>query len=241
MTLHTAVVMPETAGSTTLGAGTSTSNSQLASLIPTFDPFVDNVEQRSQKIELLTQVWPEGRLGELATRIILNCKGSAFAKLQLKQEELLAGTVESITKIVEIVGGQFGQVSLEQKFDIVEKALFRCNQKQDESADSYLARSEVVWTELLMKKINLPEVEAYVTLRGSKLSAEDKKRILVESGAEHGGVLENKKVSAAIRMLGSSFFQEYTSGKRDKTQKTYDHQAFGVEEMEDPSEGTHIF
>lgn len=54
-------------------------------------------------------------------------------------------------------------VSLEQNFDIVEKALFCCSQKQDESADSYLARSEVVWTELLVKKINLAEVQAYVS------------------------------------------------------------------------------
>lgn len=96
----------------------------------------------------------------------------------------MAGTVESISQIVEIVGGQFGQVSLEQKFDIVEKALFRCREKPDESADSYLARSEVAWTELLVKKM-------------------------------------------------------YTSGKRDKSLKTYDHLAFGVEELDDHAdEGT---
>lgn len=151
-------------------------------MIPTFDPTTDNVEQWSQKIELLTQVWPESRLSELATRIILNSKGSAFAKLHLKQTELLSGTVEGITRIVELVGGQFGQVSLEQKFDIVEKALFRCSQKPDEHAVSYLARAEVIWTELLMKKINLAEVQAYIILRGSKLTADDKKRLLVDSG-----------------------------------------------------------
>ena len=173
--------MPEASSSDT---GTSLAGNQLASLIPTFDPAIDNVEQWTHKIELLTQVWPEGKLGELATRIILNCKGSAFAKLQLLKKDLLSGTVEGIARIVEIVGGQFGQVSLERKFDIVEKALFRCNQKQDEGADSYLARSEVVWTEMLMKKINLAGVQAYIVLRGSRLSMDDKKRVLVESGAE---------------------------------------------------------
>ena len=67
---------------------------------------------------------------------------------------------------------------------------------------------------------------AYVLLRGSRLSSEDKKRVLVESGA--GGAsktLEWSKVVAAIRMLGSSFFQKYTGAKREKTQKTYDHMA----------------
>lgn len=213
----------------------------MSALIPSFDPAVDNVEQWSQKIELLTQVWPEGKLSELATRIILNCKGSAFAKLQLKQKELLAGTVESIAQTVDIVGGQFGQLSLERKFDIVEKALFRCSQKPDESSDSYLARSEVVWTELLMKKINLAEVQSYIILRGSKLSVEDKKCVLVESGAEKAGSeLDMKKVAAAIRMLRSSFFQEYTAGKREKTQRTYDHMAFGVDEQEESYEETHL-
>ena len=34
----------------------------------------------------------------------------------------------------------------------------------------------------------------------------------------------------------SGFFQEYTSGKRDKALKTYDHIAFGVEEAEEYGE-----
>lgn len=85
-----------------------------------------------------------------------------------------------------------------------------------------------------MKKVNMAEVQAYIIHRGSKLSMEDKKRVLVESGAEiSSGELDMKKVSAAIRMLGSSFFQEYTSGKKDKGMKTYDHLAFGVEEAEE--------
>ena len=66
---------------------------------------------------------------------------------------------------------------------------------------------------------------------------DDKKRVLVESGAEKAGSeLETKKVSAAIRMLGSSFFTEFTSGKREKNQKTYDHLALGVDEVEEYSE-----
>lgn len=37
-----------------------------------------------------------------------------------------------------------------------------------------------------------------------------------------------KKVSAAIHALGSSFFQEYTSGKGEKTPKTYNHITYYV-------------
>lgn len=204
---------------------------QLSTLIPTFDPATDNVEQWAQKIELLTHVWPEGKLNELATR------GSAFGKLQLRQKELLVGTKEGIAKIVQIVGGQFGRVNLEQKFDLVEKALFRCVQKPDETSDSFLARCEVVWTELHQKKVKLEEVQAYIILRGSRLGSEDKKRVLVESGVETpGSELEMSKVAAAIRMLGSSFFQEFTAGKKEKSIRTYDHHAFGAEEVEQAGE-----
>ena len=70
-------------------------------------------------------------------------------------------------------------------------------------------------------------------MRGSRLSPEDKKRVLVEAGAESGGTLTMQKVQAAVRMLGSSFFQEMTSGKKEKSLKTYDSTAFVAEEDND--------
>ena len=206
---------------------------QLAQLVPTYDPGVDSVETWSQKIRLLLQAWPEGKLVELATRIVLNTKGSAFQKLQLHQTEIFTGDRKGIETIVSLVGGSFGQVELEKRFEIAEKALFRCVQKPDETADSFLARADVAWTELLAKKMSLAELQAYITLRGSRLTGEDKKRILVESGAEDSGELKMTRVSAAVRMLGSSFFQEYAFGKKDKSLKTYDNTAFVAEECDD--------
>ena len=79
------------------GNSTATSvGSQLAQLAPTFDPGVDSVEQWRQKIRLLIRAWPENLLNELATRIILNTKGSAFQKLELLQNEVTTGTKEGI-------------------------------------------------------------------------------------------------------------------------------------------------
>ena len=73
--------------------------------------------------------------------------------------------------------------------------------------------------------MKLQEVQAHAILRGSKLSA---KRVLVDSGAETGGVLTMKKVSVAIRLLGSSFFQEVTTGRKEKGLKTYDQTHFAA-------------
>ena len=120
-------------------------------------------------------------------------------------------------KLLELVGGTWGQVTLEHRFELVEKALYRCNQKADETGDSFIARVDVIWTELLTKDMSLEQIMSYVLLRGSRLSAEDKKRVLVESGAEQSGQkLEWKKVVAAIRMLGSAFFQDYTLVPNEK-------------------------
>ena len=57
--------------------------------------------------------------------------------------------------------------------------------------------------------------------------------MIVESGAETGGPLELRKVSAAIRMLGSNFFQDMTGQRREKSQKVYDHLTFTAEECDE--------
>lgn len=112
--------MPETGGGSTAGQQTSGSGdsafvpTSLTSLIPTFDPAVDSVEVWAQKVELLSKVWPADKITELSTRLILNCKGSAFQKLQIRQKDLLKNDLACIKLLVEVVGGQFGQVPLER-------------------------------------------------------------------------------------------------------------------------------
>ncbi len=187
---------------------------------------------RTQKIEMLLVAWPRQKLDELATRLVLNCRGTAFQKLQLHGSEVLKNEEKAIKRIVELVGGTWGQVPLEQRFKLVEKGLYRSQQKSDESADSYLARLDVTWTELMTKGISLEEIQSYVVLRGSKLAAEDKKRVIVESGGETSGQL-SRKVTAAIRMIGSNFFQEMTGNRRDKSLKVYDSQTFVAEDDEE--------
>ena len=104
---------------------------------------------------------------------------------------------------MELLGGQWGQINLERRYEYVERALFRCSQKSDETADSFLARADVMWSELLAKGIALKDIQAYITLRGSLLSPEDKKRVLLDVDAASSGNLTIEKVSSAIRMLGA--------------------------------------
>ena len=218
---------PAQAGTPTLG-GSSTTN--LAYLVPSYTPGVDDLVVWSQKVELLAGAWPDEKIHELVARLILNCSGSAFAKLQQHQTGLMAGGRSSVKKIVEMLGGYWGRIPLERKYEYVEKALFRAQQKTDESNDSYLARMDVVWTELTTRVISLEELQAYVLLRGSLLSAEDKKRVILECDSKKG-TLEIAQVTSAIRMLGAGFFQEMVTGKRS-SRKTYDGSVFMAEDEE---------
>ena len=140
---------------------------------------------------------------------------------------------KSIQRIIELLGGHWGQINLEKKYEFAERALFKCLQKSDESADSYLARADIMWTELNSKKFQLGDLQAYVTLRGSMLSAEDKKRVLIDADVSGKGELTVASVSAAIRMLGAGFFQEMTSGKRVSKLKTYDQTALIADDIDE--------
>ena len=98
-------------------------SSSLAYLVPSYNPAVDDLVTWSQKVALLAGAWPEEKMSELIARLILGCQGSAFAKLQQQQTTLMAGGKESVKKIVELLGGFWGRIPLERKYEYVEKAL----------------------------------------------------------------------------------------------------------------------
>ena len=231
---ETGATMPEASD----GSEGSTGNvsNQLALLVPTFDPSKDDLQVSQQKVALLLEAWPTNKYTELAARLILNCAGSAFKKLQLHQSELRVNDRKSIQRIIELLGGHWGQIDLEKKYEFAERALYKCNQKSDESADSYLARADIMWTELNSKKFALSDLQAYVTLRGSVLSPEDKKRVLIDADVVDKGELTVKRVSSAIRMLGAGFFQEITAGRRTTKLKTYDQATLVTEDFDEDLE-----
>ena len=228
--------MAQTGGTTPSASSVASTDTnfapnQLAQLVPTFDPAKDDVLVYGQKVQLLLAAWPSGKYTELGTRLILGCSGSAFLKLQLHQSEVTGNDPKCIQRLVEILGGTWGQINLEKRYEYAERALYKCSQKADESADSYLARADIMWAELRARDIKLDDLEPYVTLRGSQLSSEDKKRVLMEVDAANSGKLTISKVAASIRMLGATFFQDMT-GQRRVRGKTYDQSALLADHQE---------
>ena len=208
-------------------------SSQLAYLVPTFDPSKDDLQVYQQKVQLVHAVWPKNKVSELITRLILNTTGSAFAKLQLHHEELCVNDEKGVKKLIELLGGHWGRLGLEKKYSDAERALFQCNQQADESHDSYLARADILWTKLQSQKLKLEDLQAYITLRGALLTSDDKKRVILESDSSLEGRLTVPRVQEAIRLLGTSFFQEMTglSKKAVKT-KVYDHANIAMDDTE---------
>jgi len=179
-------------GESTETAGTVPS--QLAYLVPTFDPSKDDVQIYAQKVQMILSVWPATKVSELITRLILNTSGTAFSKLQLHHSELCTNDSKNVERIIEILGGHWGRTGLEKRYTDAEKAMYQCVQQTDESHDSYLARADVLWTKLLTQKLKMEDLQAYVTLRGSLLTNDDKKRVILESDASLEGKLTMTKV-----------------------------------------------
>ena len=214
--------MPEGDGSTEATATTQrggTASHLPWHLIPSFDPGETNLQEYSRRLEFLAGLWPTEHLGQLAPRAALMCKGSAFHKVtRIPPEKLKTNSADGVKLIVQTLGGVWGKTELEDRYEKFEKAIFGVIQKQDESNESYLARHEILFEELITDGTKLEDVQAYLLLRNSALSAEDKKRVLVESK----GALKYSTVTSSIRMLGARFFHEVQGQQKQYKSKTYE-------------------
>ncbi|CAE7230274.1 RE1, partial [Symbiodinium sp. CCMP2456] len=186
--------------------------------IPKFIPGTTDVTEYSRKLQFLAAMWPKEHLSLLAPRAALMCEGTSFKKVaSLDASKLKANDESGVKLLVSTLGGSWGKTALEEKYDCFEKAIYGTIQKADETNDSYVARHDVHFEELLAGGVTLKEVRAYILLRQSQLTADDRKRIVVEMN----GAWDYQKVCSAIRLLGSRFFTDLQGQRSGKT-KTYD-------------------
>ena len=141
----------------------------------------------------------------------------------LIHNELLQETEDKgVKKLIETLGGAWGKIGLERQYEEAEAAIFMTSQRQDESNDSYLTRSDISWSKLKARQLSLEDLEAFILLRGSTLTPDDKKRVILESDSSASGKLTVQKVRDSIRVLGASFFQEMTGIRKPTKSKVYD-------------------
>ena len=211
---------PGTAGTTQAGSAYTAGSSLPWHLIPTFKPGETDINDFSRRVTFLSGIWPQEQMALLAPRIAMSCEGSAFQKMvRLDPAKLKVTDTTGVALIVKTLGGVFGKTTLENRFERFERAIYSTVQKSDESHESYVARHEVQFEDLLSQGISLEDVRAYILLRNSGLTAEEKKKVIVDAD----GNLTYSKVIAALRLLGSKFFHEVQTGSKPTSrQKTYD-------------------
>ena len=207
-------------GSANGGGNANPSQNQLPwHLIPAFKPGTD-VNDYARRLNFLCGIWPSESLSQLAPRAALLTEGSAFQKIvRLDPSKLRVNSSDGVRLIVQTLGGVWGKTALENRYERFERAIFSTVQRPDETHESFIARHEVQFEDLLSDGASLEDIRAYVLLRNSGLSADEKKKIIVDSG----GNLKYSKVLESLRLLGSKFFHEVQSGSRQpQRQKTYD-------------------
>ena len=171
--------------------------------IPSFNPQETDVQVYSWKLQFLRAIWPAEHLSQLAPRAALRVEGVAFQKVARLDPALLRGD-DGAQYFVESLGGQWGKLASEEKLAYFEKAIYQTVQRSDKTNDSYLARHDVAFEDMMAYKVTMEEIRAYVLLRQSQLGAEDRKRIIMENKGE----LSYKQARQALRLLGAKFFQE---------------------------------
>ena len=227
--------------STAAGAaanGQSGLNSLPWQQIPRFVPGTTSVDEYCQRLRFLKELWPPEFLQYLAPRAALLVEGSAFQKVSRISPEKLKGE-DGIKLLVESLGGAWGRTAVEEKYHYFEQAIFQVQQRGDESNDSYISRHDAFFEELLTRQITMEEVRAYVLLRHSKLSPEEKKKVVVEAR----GDLRYPETVKAVRLLGSKFFNDLhnrgaTGGNKDTDRsKVYD---INMAQEDDTAEEVHM-
>ena len=200
-------------------SGNSTGSQLPWHLIPHFSPGETDLTEYARRLEFLAGIWPSEYLNQLAPRAALQCKGSAFQKVvRLDTEKLKVNSLDGVKLLVTTLGGVWGKTVLEDKYEKFERAIFGISQKSDETNESYLARHEVLFEDLISQGATLSDMRAYILLRNSALVSEDKKRVVIEAQ----GHLKYEEVTKAIRMLGAKFFQEVQGNVKQSRTKTYD-------------------
>ena len=179
-------------------------------LLPSFDPSIDDAREYAEKVRFIHAVCPAKDKGMLAPRLAMLCRGTAWAQVRTLGGAALTDAEKGVEALLKALSVWEETAEL-QTFDKVEKALFRTTQKADESTMSFINRLEVSFHDI--RDLKLGQIQAFIMLRQSVLTAEDKRKVLVLSNGE----LQPEKINKAMRSLSTKIL----SGSNEAKKKVY--------------------
>ena len=187
-------------------------SSSIWSILPSFDPSVDDPREYVDKVKFLHSICPVKDKAMLAPRLAMLIKGTAWAQIKACDASKLSDPEQGIQVLLASVATWEESAEL-QTYDKFEKALFRIVQKSDETTMSFVNRLNVAFQDL--GEVSLQDMKAFVLLRQSSLQADDKRKVIVMTG----GKLESVKIEQAMRSLHTRILGAGGSG--DGKKKVY--------------------
>ena len=183
-------------------------------LVPAFDPEEGKFRDYKEKVLFVESIWPRQLKAQLAPRLALLCKGTAWDKVKQLDKAKLAS--EDGVKLILQALKRWEEPSEQVDFDKYEMALFKTVQLADETNQSYLNRLDVAFGEL-GPEITLAKIQGYIILKNSQLSMEDKKKVVMMTG----GSMEPSKVETAMINIGAKCLQGTKPNPGHPKLKTY--------------------
>ena len=165
--------------------------------LPSFDPSTDDIREFSQKARFLHGVFPAKDKSNLAPRLAMQCKGTAWNQVRMLDPSKLIQADTGVEYLLEALSA-WEETSELKTFELFEKALYKVVQRPDEASHSYALRLRTAFADL-SEKVTIKEMQAFVLLRQSALNNEDKKRVLTMAG----GSFDLKTVEQAMRTLST--------------------------------------
>eukprot|EP00435_Cladocopium_sp_Y103_P051036 s1582_g15.t1 len=171
--------------------------SHIWTLLPTFDPAIDNVKEYIEKVKFIDQICPKKDRPMLAPRLAMLCRGTAWGQVKNLQSGELTDPENGVKNLLAALSSWEESTEI-KTYEQFERAVYKTVQKSDESSMSYVNRLQVAMDELGAK--SLKEFHAFLLLRQSALSPEDKKKVLTMTN----GDMDTKKIEQAMRTLATS-------------------------------------
>ena len=145
----------------TEGAGSGDDRqSGIWSVLPSFDPAVDDIKEYVAKVKFIDGICPKKDRTMLAPRLAMLCKGTAWHQVRAVSANLLTDADNGVKRFLSALSSWEESAEL-KTFDLFEKAIYKTYQKADESTQSFVNRLNVAFHDVGLDT-TLKTVRAFV-------------------------------------------------------------------------------
>lgn len=190
-----------------MGESSGGKTNNMWSLLPSFDPAADVVREYIETVKFIDAICPKKDRPMLGPRLTMLCKGTAWAQARAIPAETLTDPDKGVKALLEALAS-WEETSEMKTYELFEKLTHKTTQKADETVPGFVNRLDVAFNEL--KKSDVSKYKAFLLLRQSALSVEDRKRALTMTAGE----MSTKKTASAMGTLATNVLSNGMESKK---------------------------